>query len=275
MNPLMRVPVLRDLLLTGYRTILGLREIRKSVGSVVKWIFTSRETTNYTYPLTAANMQYLACFIADITNVSVAEVTAYMTELEQDDDLRQHIGRRIAANPESYKADRQIYYGKRLGWYAFVRILHPKIVVETGVDKGLGSCVLTAALRRNTAEGHPGQYFGTDINPLAGYLLDAPYTENGRILYGDSIESLNAFKQPIDLFINDSDHSADYEALEYEAIASKMSPNGLILGDNCEVTTKLFEFAQATNRRFLFFREEPAQHWFSGGGIGVAERKGG
>ena len=37
-------------------------------------------------------------------------------------------------------------YGRRLGWYALVRALKPRTVVETGADKGLGSCVL-AALR--------------------------------------------------------------------------------------------------------------------------------
>ncbi len=274
MNPLMRIPLLRDLLLFGYRTVLGLRHLSTTIGAVLRWLFNSRETTNYTYPLTPANLQYLACFIADITGKTQAEVTGYINELEQDDELRAHISKLTANSDESYKADRQIYYGKRLGWYAFVRILRPKVIIETGVDKGLGACVLTAALRRNAAEGFEGQYYGTDINPRAGYLLTAPYTQHGRILYGDSIESLNDFAQPIDLFINDSDHSAEYEALEYEAIASKMSANGLILGDNCEVTTKLFAFAEATNRRFLFFREEPAKHWFVGGGIGVAQKRG-
>ena len=54
------------------------------------------------------------------------------------------------------------------------------------------------------------EYIGTDINPNAGYLFDEIYSENGKILYGDSIESLK-LNAEIDLFINDSDHSAEYE----------------------------------------------------------------
>ncbi len=55
-----------------------------------------------------------------------------------------------------------------------------------------------------------------DVN--AGWLFREPYSTFGKILYGDSIESLKNFKEPIDLFINDSDHDPEYEYREYESI---------------------------------------------------------
>jgi hypothetical protein len=85
-------------------------------------------------------------------------------------------------------------FGVTSGWYAFVRILS-RVVVETGVDKGLGSVLLCAALMRNRAEGFPGQYLGTDINPDAGFLLAEPYNGVGGILYGDSIQSLQSIPE--------------------------------------------------------------------------------
>ena len=97
-----------------------------------------------------------------------------------------------------------------------------------------------------------------------------PYREAGEILYGDSIESLQRLEGPIDLFINDSDHSAEYEEREYACIASKLSPGAVVLGDNAHVTDKLYQFASATGRRFLFFSEKPADHWYPGAGIGAA-----
>ncbi len=118
---------------------------------------------------------------------------------------------------------------------------------------------------RNQAEGHAGYYYGTDINPRAGYLFKTPYTDYGEILYGDSIESLQKFAQPIDLFINDSDHSATYEANEYGIIKGKLTENAIILGDNSQVTDELLRFALATDRNFL--------HWHRGSGIGVAFKK--
>lgn len=78
----------------------------------------------------------------------------------------------------------QHYGRRRLGWYAFARALKPEAIVETGVEKGLGACVLTKALTENAKEGHPGRYFGTDIDTNAGYLFRPPNTDVGEILYG-------------------------------------------------------------------------------------------
>ena len=71
--------------------------------------------------------------------------------------------------------------------------------------------------------------------------------------------------------INDSDHSAEYEHREYQTIAPKLSPGGgLILGDNCHCTDVLAAFSELQGRQFIFFREEPKDHWYPGGGIGIS-----
>ena len=167
-------------------------------------------------------------------------------------------------------ADEDAKFAKRMGWYAFVRAMKPKVVVETGVDKGLGSCVITAAIKKNKEEGFDGYYYGTDINPKAGYLLSGEYSKYGEILYGDSIESLKKLDKTVDIFINDSDHSAAYEALEYETIKDKLTKDSIILGDNSHVTDKLLNFSNANGMKFIFFKEEPLNHWYPGAGIGVA-----
>jgi predicted O-methyltransferase YrrM len=167
-------------------------------------------------------------------------------------------------------ADLRVDFGRRLGWYAFARVLKPKIIIETGVDKGIGSVLLCSALLKNKEEGFDGRFFGTDINPEAGYLLKGKYAELGKILYGDSIETLSQFNEKIDLFINDSDHSAEYEYREYITIKDKIAENGVILGDNSHTTDKLAIFSNETKRNFLFFREEPSGHWYPGAGIGIS-----
>lgn len=130
-------------------------------------------------------------------------------------------------------------FGRRLGWYAFTRITKPQVVIETGVDHGVGACVLTSALRRNVDEGFPGRYVGTEKRPNAGKLLAKPYSRVGRIIYGGSNTTLQAFSEEIDLFINDSDHSSEYEFTEYTSIASKLSESAIVIGDNFHVTSKL------------------------------------
>ena len=244
--------------------------LKPRLSELIQWAQRSRETSNFTYDLTDLNLAQLAGWVSMISNCTLQQANQWIQELRQDDALRQHLNTLTANSNSAITADLNMGYGRRLGWYALVRALKPQTVVETGVDKGLGSCVLTAALLRNQAEGHPGRYFGTDINPQAGWLFQGPYREVGEILYGDSIESLQQLEGPIDLFINDSDHSAEYERREYACIASKLSSAAVLLGDNAHSTDKLYQFAVETGRRFLFFSEQPADHWYPGAGIGAA-----
>jgi predicted O-methyltransferase YrrM len=235
-----------------------------------RWLLFSREITNFTFDLNSKNKLYLAMLISEITKQPIGKIQNYIQELENDEFLKEHLKKTIQKSNQKYFADEEIFYGKRLGWYAFTRALKPRLVVETGVDKGLGSCVLAAAILRNRKEGFFGEYRGTDINPAAGYLFTGEYSKAGKILYGDSIQSLKKIKGKIDLFINDSDHSAEYEMEEYRTIQSKLSKGGIILGDNSHATDKLLQFSLKTKRKFTFFREEPKNHWYPGGGIGIS-----
>jgi hypothetical protein len=90
-------------------------------------------------------------------------------------------------------------------------------------------------------------------------------------MYGDSIDSLKRLGE-IDLFINDSDHSAEYERLEYETIADRLSKKAIVIGDNAHVTPVLMEWAEEKGWDYLFWKEEPNDHWYPGGGIGFAFR---
>lgn len=256
--------------LLGPRLWVALRHAAVPLASVLPWLARSRENTNFTYDLTQRNRRHLAAAIASVLGRPYGEIRGYLDEIEGDAALRAHVASRTDASPQRYKMDREARYGRRIGWYAFARALKPALVVETGVDKGLGACVLAAALLRNAAEGSPGRYCGTDINPAAGTLFTGPYRATGEIRYGDSLETLRSLDGPIGLFINDSDHSADYEAREYRAVEGKMAPEGILLADNAHGSDALLEFALATGRSFLFFAERPQAHWYPGAGIGIA-----
>jgi hypothetical protein len=234
-------------------------------------ILRNGEFSNFTYQLTDENLLYLAETLAVVTGKSPQEMTTYILEPIQDEKLISHLRSAMAKGKRKGATQSvEMPFGRRLGWYAIVRSMKPRVIVETGVERGHGSILLCSALLRNEKEGMPGRYFGTDINPNAGWLLSGEYAAVGRILYGDSIKSLNEITETIDLFINDSDHSDIYEAAEYEVIREKLSENAIILGDNAHVTDKLARFARQTGRQFLFFKEHPRNHWYPGGGIGFA-----
>jgi len=240
---------------------------------IFKWTIQSKEDTNYTYFITDDSKLNIANAVAIATNAPVEQVIQYMEEAEGDIELKDQILKATKASDLTNFSDNEVRYGRRLGWYAAVRVMKAKVVIETGIDKGLGSVLLSSAILRNQAEGHPGRYYGTDINLKAGYLLSGKYKESGEILYGDSIESLKEFKQEIDLFINDSDHSADYEYNEYITIKHLLSKKGIILGDNSHCTDKLAKFSMEEGRHFLFINEVPKNHWYPGAGIGISYPK--
>lgn len=252
------------------RLAAALRHTCAGIAHAFRWSLWSREDTNFTYELTPANLNVLAQFLAIITGFEPGLCRARIDEVAADAALRDHVIRVTAESRFRGHSDLEPHFARRLGWYALIRLVRPRVVVETGVDKGLGSVLLCAALLRNREDGYPGQYYGTDINPQAGWLLGGQYSEVGIILYGDSIESLKALQEPVDVFINDSDHSTEYEAKEYEVIASKLSPGAIVLGDNSHVSDALERFSHARGRSFLFFHEQPQDHWYRGGGIGFS-----
>lgn len=263
-------PLIRRLWSPIHRTATACRYVVPPCCLAARWVLNSREWTNFTYDLTQANVQYLVALLAVVTRKSEAELTAFAEELVSDEGLQAHVREFTQRAKHRHEADLPARFGRRIGWYVLARAMKPQVTVETGIDKGLGAVVLCSALLRNTRDGQGGRYMGTDINPNAGYLLAGPYGEAGQVLVGDSLESLNAIDCEIDLFINDSDHSSGYEYAEYQAIASKLSDKAVIVGDNAHVTDSLLRFSRETGRAFLFWKEQPAGHWYAGGGIGIS-----
>lgn len=263
-------PLIRRLWSPIHRTATACRYVGPPCSLAARWIINSRERTNFTYDLTHANVQYLIALLAVVTRESEATLAAFAEELLSDEGLQAHVREFTLRAKFRHEADLPARFGRRIGWYVLARAMKPQIIVETGVDKGLGAVVLCSALLRNTRDGQGGRYMGTDINPNAGYLLAGPYGEVGQVLLGDSLKSLKAIDCQIDLFINDSDNSNDYEYAEYQAVSSKLSEKAIIVGDNAHVTDSLLRFSRETGRAFLFWKEQPAGHWYPGGGIGIS-----
>jgi hypothetical protein len=242
----------------------------RQLGLMVRWTFTSKEHYNHTYDLTDLNRHYLDSYISVVSGHELAVIEKYSKELQTDEELRHVLRARTLASPDRHNCDVEPRYGRRLGWYALVRATKPRIVVETGVDRGLGTAVIAAALRRNTAEGFPGIVHATDIVPECGHLLVEPYKSLCRIWIGDSVQTLMQLKESVDIFIHDSDHRSEYEWAEFVSIRPCLHPASLVLSDNSQLTSKLFEFARTLGKAFLYFHDAPKDHWWPGDGIGTA-----
>jgi predicted O-methyltransferase YrrM len=253
------------------RALRVARHDAKVVADSARWLVTSREHHNYTYDLTTINQDHLCWFVALVCNTSVEQIRTYLAEINDDNQLRLQMASATAHAARRGLADRRVRFGRRVGWYAMVRALKPAHVVESGVDKGLGTAVLASALLRNASEGRPGVVTGIDINPEAGYLVRGEqWSSTVNLVYADSLAAITAIDRPVDLFLHDSDHSAEHERREFAAIEEHLSPSALLLTDNVTKTRVLSQHAERTGRRFLAFTERPARHWYPGDGIGAA-----
>lgn len=232
------------------------------------WTWQKTENSNFYYDLTDKNILDLAHFISIACKIEPGQAEAYFDEVRHDELLRTHI-REILKDDKSMR-DSNLQLGRRLGWYAVVRAMKPKLVVETGVHQGIGAVTIITALMRNSEEGFSGRYLGTDIDPKAGVLLKGRYLNFGDLLFGDSLESLEKISEKVDVFISDSDHSESYEAREYEIMTHKLNPGSVILSDNSHSAETLLKYSRSRHRKFLFFKEEPKSHWYPGAGIGIS-----
>lgn len=248
--------------LLAYRATIVARHEARRLRTSLRWLVRSREYTNFTYDLEPLNRMHLAWFVADLAGAAVEDAAWYLDELDRDESLRTHLRERTRASTWRHGADEEPAYARRAGWYALVRALRPQHVIETGTDKGLGSCVLAAALLRNGT----GHLTTIDVNPHAGYLLAGRYAEVARLRLGDSVTELGSL-EPADLFIHDSDHSAAHEAAELRSV--RLTRRAVVLSDNAHLTDELPRWATETGQRFSYFQERPLNHWYRGAGIGA------
>jgi cephalosporin hydroxylase len=269
MKPKNRARILQSPLLPiltfPYRMMLILRHLWNFTKLSVRWLLRSKEFANFTYDLTEQNKAYLAHFVANISGISVNDANLYMREIEDNVQVRDYVWARLKSHRRGNEIDDRAFYGRRVGWYVLIRAHKPQIVVETGTEKGLGSLVIAEALRKNGK----GKLVTIDMEPSSGLLIGPEYSGTIERMIGDSLECLLAI-DTIDFFIHDSDHSAEHELAELNAVLPRLSADAIVLSDNSHVTNELQKWALLNERRFAYFAENPLNHWYNGAGIGVS-----
>ncbi|HEV3382277.1 MAG TPA: class I SAM-dependent methyltransferase [Trebonia sp.] len=250
------------------RTMAVTRYDARLVGNSLGWLVRGRETTNYTYDLDDLNRDQLCWFVSTVTGAEIGKVRAWMRELETDEELFGGLTKRLSSNPTRRICATEPHLARRFGWYAIVRAREPENIVETGTHLGLGSCVIAAALLRN---GH-GRLTTIDIDGDSGYLIAEPWGGVIDKRVGSSVAEL-AHLHDVDIFLHDSLHTYEYETKELNAVEPNLSADAIVLSDNAHDSAALSHWAERTGRHYLFFKEQPVNHWWPGDGIGVAWAK--
>jgi predicted O-methyltransferase YrrM len=249
------------------RVVAAYGGIRRTPRLSIRYLLFDRELDNFTYRI--SNTGALATFLADVLGTEPETVRGFLDELAGDRELTAELRKNLAARPDRNRA---MPFGRRLGWYAIVRIRRPRLIVETGVHDGLGSTALLRALQRNEAEGYPGDLVSIDIRPSVGWLIPDDLRHRHRLVIGDALATIvaAAAERPIDMFIHDSDHRYEHETAEFETAADRISPGAVLLSDNAHASTAFADFCARHGLTYRFWREVPRHHFYSGAGIGIA-----
>jgi hypothetical protein len=237
---------------------------------IFKWSLKSKELHSYTYNLTSFNNEYLIHDISIITNLPYAQVQLYFNEIFFNNKLKKYIIEKIENSEYKYVKDKRVELGNRFLHYCIIRAIKPKIIVENGIEIGFTSIILCEALLKNIKEGFIGKYYGLDINPIAGYLIkNRRYTSIAEILIGDSLKSLSTFEKNIDYYFSDGERTYKYEKVEFELLKTKVNINGIVVSNKLQISNCTSIFAKEMNRRHIYFREDPFNHWYPGSHIGI------
>jgi predicted O-methyltransferase YrrM len=233
------------------------------------WLFRSREIGNFTYEVTDSSRTYTAAVVSLVTNVDWRTAEQYLSEFYEDAaEIQGHVEKYGKSMPDRYTSDMGAKPGRRIIYYLLVRALKPRLVVESGVARGLGTCIIGAALRRNKADGFPGRVLAIDFNPSAGGLFLSPYSDYGTLVHRDVLEVLaNQINSRIDLYIHDTTPDPNFEISEFGLVEPLLAPNSILV--SVWHTERLMDFARRSKRRYVMFQDEPSDHWYPGSRMGL------
>ena len=188
----------------------------------VHFVFGTNELDNFTYEL--SNEGELAAFLSLATQVPATALVEYVQELGRDHELHEQLRTALGRHDRSGRA----LVGRRAGWYALVRAIKPRVVLETGTHAGMGSAVLARALEKNANDsGQRGHLWTFDLTSAAGSAIPAFLGGWVTAVEGDLRDSLPrtvaTLPGPIDLMIHDSDHTYDHELFEFQTVGPHLA----------------------------------------------------
>ena len=240
------------------------RSVRRAPLLSARHILFNRELVNFTYQI--ENVDALVEMIARLLDEEPGRVADFAEELEENDILRNELRKKLTGRADR---NRTMPFGRRVGWYVLVRLLRPRLVVETGTHDGLGSAAILEALELNAAEGPAGRLISIDIDPTTGWLVPDRLRGRYEQLHGDSVDVLGRLTGGVDLAILDSAHVYEHEVDELALLGARAGEAMVLVSDN-PGTNSLANYAAANGLRYDVFHEQPCRHIHPGAGLGLA-----
>lgn len=215
--------------------------------------------------------------IAEYYKTDYSELESYYRELQTDKKFLKEINKRMDACRELYSKglflNKNIklidWFGnQRVALYVLVRLLKPKLCVETGVFYGGTTAFILNALHKNKK----GRLISIDIPAKklrfnrhenvgdtelipkglkTGFIIPEYLKDRWKLIEDDSIHALKKINN-FTFFSHDSEHSRAFVLKELELAKSKMPKNSTIFADDISWSNGFLEFC-VKNRLYPLF----------------------
>jgi predicted O-methyltransferase YrrM len=138
--------------------------------------------------------------------------------------------------------------------YGVVRKIKPEIFVETGVANGDSSFFILSAIKKNKI----GKLISIDVNNNVGNRVpkDLRKAWELKILqrnFSNNFKSILSSLPKVDIFLHDSDHSYEWQMLEYTTALNKLNKKGLLLSDDIDGSYALIDLIRANPNKYKVF----------------------
>ncbi len=102
----------------------------------------------------------------------------------------------------------------------------------------------------------------------SGLLIGPEFSELVERVIGDTLQCLRNI-EIINLFVHNSDQSAEDEMAELDMVSPRLSTIALVLSHNYHAINELQKWTLKNDRHFAYFAKSPLNHRHKGAGIGV------
>ncbi len=231
-----------------------------------KWILFGKDISNFVYEIENTDEIIKTCNL--ITGIDKYKLFNILNEVDpQDENFK-----KIFTVEYSKNHGTKNIFGRRLAWYILARTIKPNVIIESGVDKGLGSGLLCYAQFKNTLEDKQNfKYIGIDLKKKDRFYLnlDNNLFDNFEFFFQDTIDFLRKFTSSEKiLYISDAEHDYDFEMREYNLITKNFKKGSLIISDNN--SGSLQDFSKQHNKKLLQFEEKSRNFWYKGATINIS-----
>lgn len=234
---------------------------------VARYVLWDPEVGDFSYDL--ADEGEFVARLAGAFDLDPAVLAGYVEETRTDPALTSELYERTRRRPNM---KRRPAFGPRVAWYALVRALKPRVVVETGIKHGLGSLIVLVALRRNSEEGSEGRLISFDTDPYSGWVVPEDLRGGWQPVFASTFDAMESAlaEVEVDLFICDTPPSDEIESFEVGVALRHAAPRIVLIAGSGNRTTALRELVLEAGGAYTYLPERPRHAVYPGAGLGLA-----